>query len=126
MIVHNPKSIMTPNGTYSHGAEVPPNARWLFIAGQVSGKLGGDIPKTFDEQADVVWKNVLAILADADMSVNNLVKIQSFITRTEDFQKFFEKRAQYLGAHRPASTLIVVAALADPAFLVEIEGVAAA
>ena len=32
---HNPAGIAPPTGLYSHGIEVPPNARWLYITGQV-------------------------------------------------------------------------------------------
>ena len=32
---HNPDSVAPPFGTYSHGIEVPPDARWLYVSGQV-------------------------------------------------------------------------------------------
>ena len=72
----------------------------------------------------MVWKNLLAVLAEVGMSVSDLVKINSYITRAADFSKFAAIRARYLGSHRPASTLVVVSALANPKFLVEVEGVA--
>jgi hypothetical protein len=30
--VYNPKNVAAPRGCYSHGIEVPPNARWLYIS----------------------------------------------------------------------------------------------
>lgn len=124
MKLFNPKSISAPNGTYSHGALLPQGAGLLYVAGQVAIKPDGSIPDTLEEQAEVVWKNLLAVLAEVGMSVSDLVKINSYITRAEDFPKFAAIRARYLGNHRPASTLVVVSALANPKFLVEVEGVA--
>jgi len=72
-----------------------------------------------------VWQNILAVLAEGGMGVQDLVKVTSFLTRKEDYAKFGPVRARYLGEHRPASTLLVVSALARPEFLVEVEAVAA-
>jgi enamine deaminase RidA (YjgF/YER057c/UK114 family) len=121
----NPKTISAPNGTYSHGVLLPPNAKTLYIAGQVAIRPDGVVPATLEEQSEVVWTNIVAILQDAGMSIKNLVRITSYLTRATDFPKFAPIRTKYLQDHRPASTLLVVAALADPRFLVEIEGIAA-
>jgi len=122
---HNPRSTAAPNGTYSHGAEVPPNARWLFVAGQIPMRPDGTIPVTIEEQTEVVWQNILAVLADAGMGVTDIVKITSFLTRYENFARFAQVRAGFLGSHRPASTSVIISALAKPEFLVEVEAVAA-
>jgi 2-iminobutanoate/2-iminopropanoate deaminase len=123
--LHVPKSIAAPNGTYSHGVEVPPNARWLFIAGQIPVRPDGTTPATIEEQTDVVWQNILAVLADSGMGMVDVVKITSFLTRHENFPKFAQVRAKYLGGHRPASTLLVISSLARPEWLVEVEAIAA-
>ena len=60
MKTFNPKSIAAPNGTYSHGALLPRGAQILYVAGQVAIKPEGSIPDTLEEQAEVVWKNLLA------------------------------------------------------------------
>jgi 2-iminobutanoate/2-iminopropanoate deaminase len=123
--IHNPKSVAAPIGTYSHGIETPPNARWLHVAGQIGVRPDGSVPATIEEQTEVVWQNVLAVLADAGMGIGDVVKITSFLTRFENFPKFAQVRAKYLGSHRPASTLLVISSLARPEFLVEVEAIAA-
>jgi enamine deaminase RidA (YjgF/YER057c/UK114 family) len=123
--VHNPRSVAAPIGTYSHGIEVPPNARWLHVAGQVGVRPDGSVPATIEEQTEVVWQNILAVLADAGMGIGDVVKITSFLTRYENFQRFAQTRAKFLGSHRPASTLLVISSLARPEFLVEVEAIAA-
>jgi 2-iminobutanoate/2-iminopropanoate deaminase len=121
----NPRASAAPNGVYSHGVIVPANARWLYVAGQTGVRPDRSVPSTVEEQTEVVWQNILAVLAEAGMGVTDIVKITSFLTRQEDYARFAPVRAKYLGAHRPASTLLVVSALARPEFLVEVEAVAA-
>ena len=123
--VHVPKTVAPPNGTYSHGIEVPPNARWLFVAGQIPVRPDGSIPSTIEEQTEVVWRNILAVLADAGMGIGDVVKITSFLTKHENFPKFAQVRLGFLGSHRPASTLCVISSLVKPEFLVEVEAIAA-
>jgi len=123
--VHNPRSITAPIGTYSHGIEVPPGARWLYVAGQVGVRPDGSVPASIEEQTEAVWQNILAVLADAGMGIGDVVKITSFLTRHENFARFAQVRAKFLGSHRPASTLLVISSLARPEFLVEVEAIAA-
>jgi len=123
--VHNPRSIGAPIGTYSHGIEVPPGARWLYVAGQIGVRPDGSVPATIEEQTETVWQNILAVLADAGMGIGDVVKITSFLTRHENFPRFAQVRAKFLGSHRPASTLLVISSLARPEFLVEVEAIAA-
>src|SRR5258708_38006346 len=100
--VHNPKSVAAPIGTYSHGIEVPPGARWLHVAGQIGGRPDGSVPSTIEEQTEVVWQNILAVLADAGMGIGDVVKITSFLTRHENFPRFAQVRGTFL-ATRPAA-----------------------
>ena len=125
MKVYNPRTIADPAGTYSHGIEVPPNARWLHIAGQVGTRKDGTGPPSVEEQSEIAWQNIVAILAAADMKVTDIVKIQQFVLSLEDFPKYAATRAKFLGSHRSASTAVVVKALVRPDWLVEVEAVAA-
>jgi 2-iminobutanoate/2-iminopropanoate deaminase len=123
--IHNPETIAAPAGAYSHGIEVAPNARWLYVAGQIGVKPDGSVPSSVEEQTEIVWQNIQAVLSMSGMGIPDLIKITSFLTRSEDFPKFAPIRAKYLGGHRPTSTLLIVSALAKPEFLVEIDAVAA-
>jgi enamine deaminase RidA (YjgF/YER057c/UK114 family) len=122
---HVPETVAAPGGSYSHGVEVPPNARWLFVAGQIPVRQDGSIPATLEEQTEVVWQNILAVLAGAGMSIGDVVKITSFLTKHENFARFAQIRAKFLGGHRPASTSVIISSLAKPEFLVEVEAIAA-
>jgi 2-iminobutanoate/2-iminopropanoate deaminase len=125
MKMHNPATVAAPTGPFSHGVEVPPNARWLYISGQVGIAPDGTVPADLEGQAEQCWRNVKAILAAAGMGVEYLVKCTHFLTRADDVAAYNKVRARHLGEARPASTLLVVAALARPGLLVEVEAVAA-
>src|SRR5215510_11012862 len=93
---HNPQTIADPIGTYSHGAEVPPNARWLHIAGQIGLKKDGTVPPTIEEQTEIAWQNIVAVLAAAGMKVADLVKITQYLTSLDNFPKYAAIRAKFL------------------------------
>jgi enamine deaminase RidA (YjgF/YER057c/UK114 family) len=122
---HNPKTIADPIGSYSNGVEVPPNARWLHVAGQVALRRDGSVPSTIEEQTEVCWRNVLAILESAGMKVTDVVKMTQYLTRLDNFPAYAATRAKFLGGHRPASTGLIISSLIRPEFLVEVEAVAA-
>ena len=62
--MHNPKAIHAPVGDiYSHGAEVPPNARLLWVSGEVGITPAGDVVKGFEAQARTAWENIAEVLA---------------------------------------------------------------
>ncbi|WP_442284013.1 RidA family protein [Variovorax sp. M-6] len=121
---HNPSTIAAPAGAYSNGVSAPGGGRWLHIAGQVAIDLDGTVPESFEAQAHVAWRNLLAVLADAGMGVADLVKVNHFLVDAGDMAAYAAVRAGYLGDARPASTLLIVQALARPAWRVEIDAVA--
>lgn len=124
MKIHNPPTV-APGAGYSHGVELPPHARLLYLAGQIGMAADGKMAPDFRSQAEQAWKNLAAVLAAAGMGFENLVKVTHYLTRREDIGVYREVRAQFLGKNAPASTLLVIAALARPEALVEVEAIAA-
>lgn len=121
----NPPTVHAPGSNYSHGVEAGANMRWLSISGQIGVAPDGTIPPEFEKQAEIVWDNLLAVLADAGMGVQDLVKVTTFLTRKDDIPASRAVRERKLGGVATASTLLVVAGLASPAFLIEVEATAA-
>jgi enamine deaminase RidA (YjgF/YER057c/UK114 family) len=76
-------------------------------------------------QAEQAWRNIGAVLGSAGMGYENIVKLTHYLTRREDIPGYREVRAQFLGKLAPASTLLVISALARPEALIEVEVVAA-
>ena len=120
-----PESIHPPIGAYAHAVEVPASAKTMFIAGQVGIDIDGNVPADFAAQADLAWRNLMAILEFNGMRMKDVVKITHFLTDAANIPAYGEVRAKYLGEERPASTLLIVAGLARPDLLVEVEMVAA-
>jgi 2-iminobutanoate/2-iminopropanoate deaminase len=112
-------------GTYSDAIEAAPNQRWLFTSGTPGMDGAGKLPADITAQAELAWGHILKMLDGAGMSVGDLVKITQYLTRAEDIPAYAKVRARMLGAARPASMMLVVAALPRPDFLFEIEAVAA-
>jgi len=124
MKVHNPSNV-APGTGYSHGIELAPNERILYIAGQLGVSPDGKMGEGIQAQAEQAWKNIGNILAAAGMGFQNLVKVNHYITRKEDLAAYREVRARFLGDNKPASTLLVISALAREGAVVEVEAVAA-
>lgn len=120
-----PETMQPPLGKYAHGVEVPENAKLTFVAGQVGIDFEGNLPDDFAAQAHNAWKNCLAVLEHNRLRISDVVKITHFVTDPANLPAYNEVRAAYLGESRPTSTLLVVAGLADPKFLVEVEMIAA-
>ncbi|WP_374440604.1 RidA family protein [Stella sp.] len=121
----NPPGVAAPAGAYSHGVEVPAGARLLFVAGQVGTNPDGSVPPDVGAQTDRVFENIKAILAGAGMAMADVVKLNALLVSPEHLAAFREARNRHLGPCRPASTLAIISALASPAFLVEVEVIAA-
>jgi 2-iminobutanoate/2-iminopropanoate deaminase len=114
-----------PASTYSQAIEVTGASRLLFISGQVGSEVDGTIPPGMEEQARLAWRNLGAQLAAAGMGFDNLVKVTMIVTDATEIPASRAARAEALGDRRPASTLIV-GGLANPAYKIEIEGMACA
>jgi 2-iminobutanoate/2-iminopropanoate deaminase len=125
MRLFNPDTVCKPFSSYSHGALVERSARWLHISGQVGAAPDGKLKQGFEEQAKQAWANLIAVLQAGGMERRDLVKVNVFLTRAGDVPASRAIRDEALRGAAPASTLLVITALAHPDLLIEIEAVAA-
>ncbi len=121
----NPPTAPKPAGRYSQAVSVPANCRWLYISGQIGMTPDGTMLTGFEAQARQTWANLLAVLEAAGMGVQDLVKVTVFVTGPDVIAQHRAIRNAVLKDAQPASTYLVVGALAHPDMLVEIEAVAA-
>jgi enamine deaminase RidA (YjgF/YER057c/UK114 family) len=122
---HNPKSVSLA-GKYSLGAEVPEGARLFYVSGQVGVDGKGKLQAGIEKQVEQVWKNIAQVLKSAGMTYADVVKVNVFLTDSRFIAPYRTIRDRYFPkAPYPASTLLIVAGLADPGMLVEVEVVAA-
>jgi len=121
----NPHPGVSPNIVYSHGVEVPAGARWLHIAGQVGMRPDGSLPEDAEGQFEQAWQNVLAVLEGAGMGPEDLVSVNAYITNPDDIELsrgFFTSIGINGGF---AATMVTVARLSHPDWVVEVQAVAA-
>ncbi|MEV6351002.1 RidA family protein [Actinoplanes sp. NPDC051851] len=110
---------------YAHAMEVRGAQRLLFVAGTMGLRQDGTPGATLAEQLDLVWSNIRAILAAAQMTVDNIVRLTSYLTDASHAGANAAARVAALGGRVVPTTAIVVQTL-DSGWLIEIEVIAAA
>lgn len=121
-----PASIAPPFARYSHGMEVPAGWRLVACSGQLGMAADGTVPDSAREQADLCFANIGAILAEARMTLADIVRINAYVSDRAHMQGYMDSRDAHVGAPPPASTLVIVSGFTRPEFKVEIEVIAAA
>lgn len=122
---YSPDEIAKPFASYSQAVEIAPNARWLFVAGQVGVNPDGTVAGDSKAQVERAWQNVLVVLAAANMGAEDLVRVNVYITNPEDVQLNRDAWRHIGKAGGPAITMVTVKRLSHPDWTVEIEAVAA-
>ena len=123
----NPDSLPAPfKNRFSHAKLIPENAEWLYTAGQTGRDVDGRIGDGIEEQSDLVMRNLYNIVQEAGMSSNDVVKMTIYYLDPKHLPIIVAARNHYFGENfRPASTAVGISALANPAYLLEVELVAA-
>jgi enamine deaminase RidA (YjgF/YER057c/UK114 family) len=120
----NPATVHSPVGSYTHTAVVSAGTELILISGQVAIRPDGTVPKTFAEQAEVVFENLEMCLAAHGLEMNSIVKLNAYLVAGHDVQAMREVRLRYFGAHKPTSTAVFVPVLVNPELLLEVEAIA--
>jgi enamine deaminase RidA (YjgF/YER057c/UK114 family) len=126
----NPPELGTPPG-YSQMVEVSAG-RIIFIAGQTAVDRDGNVvgKNDFAAQATQVFRNLAIALEAAGCTAANLVKLTVYLTDMDNLSRYREARNGFFASvtppAAPAVTLVEVAKLYGPDFMIEIEAIAAA
>lgn len=95
------------------------------IAGTLPYHLDGSLDEDLATQSAVVMDNIGRTLATAGLERSDIVRINIFTTDMDGFLKTsLDVVFGWFGEHRPTSTLVEIARLANPRIHVEIEAVA--
>jgi enamine deaminase RidA (YjgF/YER057c/UK114 family) len=119
----NPPGVHTPQANYSLVSRV---GKTLYISGQIPLDKDGNLVGRGDAeaQAEQCLRNVRTIVEHFGGTLDNVEKVTTFITNWGFRPLVSKPRDRMFRAPYPASTLVVISALASPDFLVEIEAVA--
>jgi len=108
---------------YSHAAKA---GNTLYIAGQIAKDVDGNIVgrDDFKKQARQVHENLKNILEEAEGSLQNIVKMTTFLTHYGYIETYRVVRNEYFPEPCPPNTLLIVESLALPDYMIEVEAVA--
>jgi enamine deaminase RidA (YjgF/YER057c/UK114 family) len=122
----NPPGMSQPAG-YSQLVEINGAHRLIFVAGQTGTDAGGKPARGFRAQMMQAYANIRTALASVGGSMNDVVRLTTYITDIEQNADIYRevRAATFTDKSRlPASTLVQVVRLADPAYLVEVDAIA--
>jgi enamine deaminase RidA (YjgF/YER057c/UK114 family) len=122
----NPEDLPTP-ATYTQ-VMVATGRRLVFVAGQEPEDEQGNLvgPGDLAVQARQVFANLGRALAAAGARPEQVAKITIYVVgyRREQLAPIEEARVGLFGDHKPADTLVGVATLSRPEFLIEVDAIA--
>jgi 2-iminobutanoate/2-iminopropanoate deaminase len=126
LVPHSPvEGIYPATGDYVHAMEVRGAERLLFVAGTMGLDSSGAPGATLAEQLDLIWSNIRTVLAAAGMTVDNIVRLTSYLRDASYAEANAQARVAALGGRVVPTTAIVAETLVSD-WLVEIEVIAAA
>ena len=113
-----------PSGGYAQAVRLSGFDELVFVSGQIPMDAAGNVPEGFGDQCRLVWRNVEAQLRAAGMGLADIVKVTTFLADRADAGENSAIRQQVLAGLTPALT-VIIAGIYDPAWLLEIEVIAA-
>lgn len=111
-------------GIYAQAVRVEGARELLFVSGQIPVDVDGKVPAAFAGQCRLVWRNVEAQLRAGGLALADIVKVTTFLSDRAYAQENSAIRQEVLAGLTPALT-IIIAGIYDPAWLLEIEVIAA-
>lgn len=112
---------------FTQAVVVEPGSEMIFVSGITSRGPDGELlhDGDIDAQTRQVLENLSAILEAADATMDDVVKITTFVRDAEHIRRVSRLRRQYFGEPPPASSTVEVSRLFDTRQLIEIEAIAA-
>lgn len=126
IVFSNPKETAPTNG-WSQVVSVDGPKRLLYVSGQVAVDVKGTVVGRGDLEAQTrqAYANLVTVLKSQGASLKDVVKMNTYTTQPENVSLIRKVRQEFIGTGNfPAATLVGVSALADPAWLVEVEAIA--
>jgi reactive intermediate/imine deaminase len=123
--ISSPK-LRQPSGVFSHATAVKATGRLVFISGMTARRPDGSIAGIGDisEQTRQVCENIKAAVEAAGGSMDDICRVDVYVRNMEHFEAIHKVRAQYFKPPLPASTMVEVAKMTSPDYLIEISAIA--
>lgn len=125
----NPPLVDPPSGPYSLVSRAPAGASLVWLAGQTGRRKDGAMAEEAAAQTEDAFTNLGALMEAVGGSPSDIACLRTYLTAGAQ-QGFYRGRRRvfrewFPDGDYPASTLVVITALADPRAMVEIEAVLA-
>ncbi|HMD80100.1 MAG TPA: RidA family protein [Anaerolineales bacterium] len=123
----NPPNFTKTVGAYSQGLKVDIGDKtMIFVSGQLAMDSHGNpvAPDDISAQTRYIFENIRTILMDAGAVLEDVVKVQIFLTDISRFSQVSVVRNEYMENIRPVSTLVEISRTVKEGCDVEIEVIA--
>ena len=100
--------------------------RIIWLAGHTghSDETGRTLAGDFDAQCRQTFRNIEKTLQEANCKLKNMVTMTVFLIDARYTTRMTELRTEIFGSNFPASAAITVSGFANPAIMIEVQGVA--
>ena len=121
---------MTTRRTISSGSPWEPRIGYsraviagntVYVSGTVGVAADGSAPDGPEAQTRRALEIIAGALAQAGTDLTQVVRTRLFLSDIKHFDAVAKVHGEVFGDIRPATTMVAVASLVDPAFVVEIE-----
>lgn len=120
----NPPNFTKTVGAYSQALKVDMGTKsMIFLSGQIAMDADGTpvAPNDISAQTRYIFENIKMILKEANATLEDIVKVQIFLTDISKFAQFSAVRNEYLENIKPVSTLVEISNTVRDGCDVEIE-----
>lgn len=119
-------SLRAPYGRYRHVVAIENARRLVFFSGQIAVGADDAIPAGIEAQTRLILANIEMQLRELELDRRHLMRLTTYLVDPVDRAGYMAVRDDWVPDPPPASTLVYVTGLVNPALKVEIEAIAAA
>jgi enamine deaminase RidA (YjgF/YER057c/UK114 family) len=119
-------SLRAPYGRYRHVVAVANPRQLVVFSGQIAVAADDSVPDGIEAQTRLILANIDMQLGELDLDRRHLMRLTTYLVEPADRPGYMAVRDAWVPDPPPASTLVYVAGLVNPALKVEIEAIAAA
>jgi 2-iminobutanoate/2-iminopropanoate deaminase len=118
--------IRQPSGHFSQATMVEARGRLVFISGMTSRRADGTIAGIGDIEAQTrqVCENLKAAIEAAGGTMDDICRVDVYVRNMEHFDQIHKVRREYFAEPAPSSTMVEVAKMTSPEYLIEISAIA--
>lgn len=120
------EGLRKPAGHYVNVVEAPATGRLVFISGMTAQAEDGSVDGVGDirQQTRRVCLKLQAAVEAAGGKMSDIVRVDVYVTDVSDFGPIHEVRREFFTDPLPVSTMVQVAGLVNPDYLIEISAIA--